>query len=283
MTNPNLNGTIYYGTDLKYINDIDKNGLLKPRIRHEQYISVSISGYNSDVQCNHPELEELARVFSEELKVAEYKDKKLSYKEGYINSITCLHGFGPNPNSYYPSFNGLMKNNRTLNTVVAVISKDALKDLVCPEKKDGFEYFSLALHGFIKNINPDMILGWIVHKEKADEIKEMMCTGVLKEKEIWIVEEDFEKSNYDLDHRARYGVFPEKIENYIEGLNSQNIDVQNTCFEHLKNIIAHVTSNDINWNADFTVLSDVILKWLEHNSQNLVWDKTKWRYNLINI
>lgn len=283
MINPNLKGTIYYGTDIKYISDLDKNGLLKPRIRHEQYISVSISGYNSEVQCNHAELEELARIFSEELQVAEYKDRKLSYKDGYINSITCLHGFGPNPNSYYPSFNGLMKNNRTIDTITAVISKDALIDLVYPDKNNGFEYLSLALHGFIKSINPDLILGWISHKEKADELKDMMINGILKERQIWIVEEDFEKFKYDLLHRSRYGVFPQKIENYIEGLKSQKSDTQETCCEHLKNIIFDISSNEIDWNTDLSVLSDTITKWLELNRQYLVWDKTKWRYDLVKM
>lgn len=282
MINPNLKGTIYYGTDIKYIEDIDKNGMDKPRLRNEQYISVSISGYESEVQCNHPELEELARVFSNELQVAEYKDKKLSFKEGYVNSITCLHGFGPNPNFYYPSFNGLMKNNRTQNTIVAVISKEASGDLVYPDKENVFEYFSLALHGFIRVINPDWILGWIVHKERVAEIKDLMSSGVLKERDIWIVEEEFEKLNYDLVHKSKYGVFPQKIENYIEGLKSQNTDTQNTCYEHLKNIIFHITSNDINWNNNLLVLGQELVKWLEDNRQRLLWDETNWQYNLIN-
>lgn len=281
MINPNLKGTIYYGTDIKYIEDIDKNGMSKPRLRNEQYISVSISGYESKIQCNHPELEELARVFANELQVANYNDKRLSYKDGYINSITCLHGFGPNPNSYFPSFRGLIKNNRTQNTIVAVISKEASKDLVCPDEENTFEYFSLALHGFIKAINPDYILGWIVHKESADRVKELMDSGVLKKREIWIVEEKFEKFNYDLAHKSKYGVFPERIDSYIKDLKSENIDIQNTCYEHLKNIIFHITSNDVNWGDDYLTLSHELIKWLENNSQRLLWDKTNWRYNFM--
>jgi len=68
ISDPNKKGVIYYGTDYQYIYDFDKSGLKSPRHRDEQFISVSISGYEGKTKCDHPELKEFARVYSEEEK-----------------------------------------------------------------------------------------------------------------------------------------------------------------------------------------------------------------------
>jgi len=80
ISDPNRKGIIYYGTDYQYTYDLDKSGLKSPRHRDEQFISVSISGYEGKTKCDHPELKEFAMVYSEEMKIAECNDGFLCYK-----------------------------------------------------------------------------------------------------------------------------------------------------------------------------------------------------------
>lgn len=56
-------GTIYYGTDIQYLEEIDYYGMDKPKFRKEQYISISISGYKGILPCAHNELNQLAEIF----------------------------------------------------------------------------------------------------------------------------------------------------------------------------------------------------------------------------
>lgn len=283
MIDPNQKGLIYYGTDIKYIYDLDKNGLDKPRVRDEQYISVSISGYASAVPCNHDDLKELARVFSRGVHAADYTNGCLTYKPGYIYTLTCLHGFGPNPNKYYPGFYGLIENQRTVNTVTAVISSEAEKYLIRPDQTRTYEYLSLALHNFLQEINPDLIEGWIVHRTKAAEVQANMETGVLKNRALWVIEDVdlFPTFEYDFANRARYAVYPADIERYLSKLDdkyAKYAEIYTPCFEHLKSILSEVTKGIIDWSEEKTVIQKELLHWYQLNQHNIRWDENTWRF-----
>jgi hypothetical protein len=268
MIDPNKKSTIYYGTDYQYIYDLDKEGLKSPRHRDEQFISVSISGYEGKTKCEHPELKEFARVYSEELKIAKCNDGFLSFKNGYINSVTCVEGFGPSPNLYYNSFFGLIENSRSKDLVTAVLSDKATKYLVYPDEEREFEHLSLALHGFIEEINPDFIIGWIVTDEHTNELKNKMDTGEMKEREVWSIK-NFQTFNFDMEHRSRYGFFPSDLNMYLKNIDANNI-YSVPSKEHLKNILQDVTPNDMNWNE--------IKEWWDNNKDKVVWDSKEFRY-----
>lgn len=189
MINPNKSGLIYYGTDLCYIEEIDKNGVSKPRYRNEQFISVSISGYQGIIACTHPELIDMARIFSEELKVATFKNGYLHYKQGYINSLTCFQGFGVCPNKYIHTFDGLKLNINNDSKLTVVISDKASSLLAIPDKSNEFEYLSLAIHSFIKIIRPEDIIGYIVTKSNALSLKDLIEAKKLTSKYIWGIED----------------------------------------------------------------------------------------------
>jgi len=276
LCDPNKKGTIYYGTDYQYIYELDKLGLKSPRHRDEQFISISISGYEGKVKCEHPELIEIAKVYSEELKIANYKDGFVSYKNGYINSITCAEGFGPSQNLFYHCYYGLIENKHSKDLVTVVLSDKAEKYLAFPGKEREFEYLTLALHGFIEKIDPDSILGWIVADEHVQEVKNKMNTGELKEREVWSVK-IFEKFNFDIEHRARYGYFPSDVNMYLENINDDNFYCI-SCKEHLKNILQEVIPNDTNWNEQGNILRNDIKKWWDENKEKTVWDSNEYRY-----
>ena len=273
---PNAKGVIYYGTDYKYINDLDQFGLKSPRHRDEQFISISISGYESKLKCEHTELTEIARVYSEELKVINFNDGFVSYKNGYINSITCVEGFGPSPNLYYHCYYGLIENSRSKDLVTAVLSDKAGKYLVFPDKEREFEYLTMALHGFIEKIDPDLIIGWIVADENVQDLKNKMITGEIKKREVWSVK-IFETFNFDIEHRARYGYFPSDVNMYLENINNDSYYFISSK-EHLKNILQDIISNDINWNEQGNILRNGIKKWWDENKEKTVWDSNKYRY-----
>jgi len=275
-TDPNKKGVIYYGTDYQYIYDLDKFGLKSPRHRNEQFISVSISGYESKAKCEHPDLMEFARVYSEEIKIAEYKDGFLSYKNGYINSVTCVEGFGPSPNLYYNSYFGLIENSRSKNLVTAVISEKAGKYLVFSDKEREFEHLSLALHSFIAEIDPALIIGWIVADEHVQELKDKMIMGKIETREVWSTKE-FQTFNFDIKHRARYGFFPSDVDMYLKNINADNTYYV-SCREHLKNILQEVISDDIDWNGQGSTVHDKIEIWWDKNKQKTVWDSKDFRY-----
>ena len=276
ISDPNEKGIIYYGTDYQYIYDLDKSGLKSPRHRDEQFISVSISGYESKSKCEHPELMEFVRVYSEELKIAEYSEGFLSYKNGYVNSITCVEGFGPNPNLYYNGYFGLIENSRSKDLVTAVLSEKAEKYLIYPDKEREFEHLSLALHGFIQEINPDFILGWIVADEHVNELKNKMLAGEIKEREVWSIK-NFQQFSFDMKHRSRYGFFPSDINMYLENITNDSIYCVPSK-EHLKNILQEVIPNDINWNEQGNFLKNEIRKCWGENKGKTIWDSKEFRY-----
>ena len=273
---PNAQGLIYYGTDYQYINDLDKFGLTSPRHRDEQFISVSISGYESKTKCEHPELTEIARVYSEELKVINFNDGFVSYKNGYINSLTCVEGFGPSPNLYYNSYFGLIENSRAKDLVTAVLSDKAAEYLVFPDKEREFEHLSLALHGFIEEINPDFIIGWIAADEHVHELINKMVTGEIKKREVWSVK-SFQTFNFDMERRSRYGFFPSDVNMYLKNIDTNNI-YSVSSKEHLKNILQEVIPNDLNWNEQGIFLQNEITKWWDENKDKVIWDPNKYRY-----
>jgi len=273
---PNRKGLIYYGTDYKYIEDLDNNGLKKPRHKDEQFISICISGYESKFKCEHTELKEFARVYTEELKIAELNNGCLFYKNGYINSMTCLEGFGPSPNKYFNSIYGLIENTHSNDLCTVVLSEKAEKYLVFPDKEREFEHLSLALHSFIAEINPDFIIGWIVADENINELKSQMVKGKIKNREIWSIN-DFQILSYDINHRARYGFTPFDLNIYLENLDTNNM-YSFTCKEHLKNILQELNPNSYNWNEQGNVLKSEIQEWWDKNKEKVVWDKNEFRY-----
>lgn len=274
--NPNDTGLIYYGTDYQYILDLDKMGLQSPRHRNEQYISVSISGYESKNKCEHPELQEFARIFSEELKIAEYKDCFLNYKSGYVNSITCVEGFGPNPNLFYNSFFGLVENLSNNNLVTVVLSSEASNYLVFPDKEREFEYLSLALHCFIKEIIPDLIIGWIVSNDNVQDLKQKMDLGVIEKREIWSIKE-FQTFDFDYEHCSRYGFFPHDINMYLDNVSPGN-KYSKSSKNHLKNILQEVIQSEKIWNEQDNTIQDYLKRWMVGNQDKVMWNSMKWRY-----
>jgi len=279
MNDPNKKGVIYYGTDYQYIYELDKFGLKSPRHKNEQFISVSISGYESKTKCEHPELKEFARIYSDELKIAKCNDGFLSYKNGYVNSITCVEGFGPSPNLYYSSYFGLIENSRSKDLVTVVLSDKAEKYLVYPDKEREFEHLSLALHGFIEEINPDFITGWIVADEHSRELKNKMVTGEMEKREVWPIK-DFKTFNFDIEHRSRYGFFPSDVNMYLKNIDADNI-YSVSSKEHLKNILQEVIPNDMNWNKQGSVLHNEIKEWWDKNKDKIVWDSRKLVYRFL--
>jgi hypothetical protein len=277
IIDPNAKGMIYYGTDYQYIYELDKSGQKSPRYRDEQFISVSISGYESKTKCDgHPDLKEFARVFSEDLGVAECNEGFLSYKNGYVNSLTCVHGFGPSPNLYYHGFFGLIENSRSKDLVTAVLSEEAAKYLIFPDKERKFEDLSLALHCFIEEINPDFIEGWIVTDDHVDELKTKMATGEIKKREVWSIKA-FEIFDFDMEHRSRYGFYPSDVDRYLKNINIDNFYCVSSK-EHLKNILQEVIPNDMNWNEKESILQSKIIIWWDKNKDKLVWDPKKVKY-----
>jgi hypothetical protein len=278
---PNKKGIIYYGTDYQYIYELDNSGLKSPQHRDEQFISVSISGYESKIKCEHPDLKEFGRIYSQELKIAEYKEGFLTYKNGYVNSMTCVDGFGPNPNAYYNSFFGLIENSRTKDLVTAVLSTEAEGDIVFPDKEREFEYLSLALHGFLKEINHNFIIGWIVADEHMNELKVKMNSGKMEKREIWPISE-FNKFDLDLEHRSRYGFFHSDVNRYLENLNANNFYLMPSK-EHLRNILQEVIPNEIDWNKEGNILREDIKRWWDKNKDKTVWNSLEYRYKWQNI
>lgn len=69
--------------------------------------------------------------------------------------------------------------------------------LIYPDKENEFEYLSLALHGFMKMIVPEDIIGWIVPHERENEINNLIEKKSIKKRIVWI-DSDF-KDTYNLD------------------------------------------------------------------------------------
>ncbi|QUI23111.1 hypothetical protein HZI73_12800 [Vallitalea pronyensis] len=270
----NDRGTIYYGTDIKYIEELDKEGLTKPRCRDEQYISVSISGYKSAIPITHPELIDMARVYSQEMQICTLKDQKLYFKTGYENTLTYIEGFGPNPSQYLKSYYGLVVNNRTANTMTAVLNHSAHEALVQPEKARTFEYMSSALHGFIAHIVPDMIEGWIVPEQRYHSINELMDKGKIRRLKLW-KDTDFKPIQYDMGRKVMYGLFPTNIDMYVRHI-SRNKYYAQTRINHLKSILR--LFSDINWHMPLDKLEQQLEAWLHKHKDSIIWNSEEQCY-----
>lgn len=205
MINPNQIGMIYYGTNICYLEEIDYCGIEKPRFRDEQYLSVSISGYRGFIPCKHPELQEMARIFSEELNVASYKDGYLKYHEGYINSLTCFQGFGVCPNSYLHTYEGLIPNRTNNEKLTVVISNKASSYLVFPDKENTFEYLSLAIHSFLKKLRPEDIVGYITSSHNREYVQDLIKNKKIKNHILW-TEKYFDTLSFVNPDDTRYKV-----------------------------------------------------------------------------
>lgn len=270
----NDRGTIYYGTSIEHLEDIDKNGLSKPRHRQEQYISVSVSGYESPIEILHNDLKEMAKVFSEHAKICELKDNRMHFKPGYINTLTHVQGFGPNRNKYLLGFYGLVDNERAQDTIVAVIGKENQHILVHPDKENQFEYMSLALHGFVEQIKPDHILGWIVPNKHYETIVSKMKEGILSKRSIW-TEDYFEKLSFKEEKPYLYALYPSDIELYASEIAKKDYHHQ-TKLKHLKHILSEVYP--ISHDANLNCLENEIKAWLMENKDKLIWDEASYRY-----
>lgn len=205
LWNPDKLGTIYYGTDIQYLEEIDYYGMDKPRFRKEQYISISISGYKGILPCAHNELNQLAEIFSKELGVASYEDGYLHYYEGYVNSLTCFQGFGVCPNKYIHTFDGFIENKESIHKVTVVISDKGLNYLTKPDEDNYFEYMSLSLHSFIKEIRQEDIIGYIIDSHNLEQVKKMIQDKKIKNRLIW-TEKDFIPKEYSDINSDRYRV-----------------------------------------------------------------------------
>lgn len=269
----NEKGTIYYGTSIEHIKELDKKGLDKPRERNEQYISVSISGYTSAVEIMHEDLEGMGRVFSDEMKICSIRDNKIHYKIGYINSLTHIQGFGPNRSKYLFSLYGPVENKRSEDTLVAVIGKECSDQLVEPDKENEFEYMSLALHGFVKIIEPDHIKGWIVSRKHYPYIHNMMLNGQLCKRKIWI-DDEFEEITFDEDKFYKYSVYPKDIEMYAKNISKKGY-YQAIKIKHLDHIlrdiypIKKIPIND---------LEEALNLWYKENKEKIFWDDLLYQY-----
>jgi len=273
--NVNEAGTIYYGTDIKYIKELDKKGISKPRHRQEEFLSVSISGYTSAIEIGHPDLLEMAKVYSNHLKVCLLQENKMYFKSGYKNSMTCFQGFGPCPNKHLVTVYGLIENTRSRDKVVAVVSKKSSHKLVKPDASNEHEYLSLALHGFIKEILPIDIVGWIVHSSHLQEVSDMMRTGEISNKPMW-TEVDFDMLEIDEINSYKYALFPDKIDMYLHNLEPSNA-YYGLKTNHLKHIFSPI--KDLVF-SDMKDVKKEVRDWVEINKASLVWDDTRFIYTL---
>jgi len=270
--NINAENTIYYGTSIEYIYELDSIGMTKPRYRNEQHISVCISGYASKYELGHEDLKEFGRVYTEVLNVASVKNNRLCFKDGYHNSMTYIEGFGPNPSPYLRSFYGLVKNVKTENTMTAVISPEYIDELVKPDKTRTFEYLSLALHGFLDVIRPEMICAWIVPDKHYSRIMSEMCSGKLKSRTL-ISDANLPKQVFDKGNVAKYGSHANDIEMYIKNLNGTPY-YREAKIEHLKSILSGVGT--INWESNN--LEDEILEWYRANCDKVEWEPSEYKF-----
>jgi len=192
----NSKDTIYYGTQVENIYKLDKYSIDKPFIRSEKFISVSISGFIGYLPVtSHDEIEFLSNIYSKKYNAADIDDNKIiHWKTGYKNSLTYIDGFGPSDMKHFNVFGETKINNRIGQNIVAIIDKKYITEIVNIEyfnkiKTDNlFEYLSLSLHGFIKRIEPKMILGWIVDEENFEQISKDMTDGKLSNKPLYIVD-----------------------------------------------------------------------------------------------
>ncbi len=266
--------TIYYGTGIEFIEEIDKFGVTRPRHRNEQYISVTVSGYESKHDLTHDDLKEFARVYSEVLEIADIEDNRLNYKLGYENSMTYIEGFGPNPSEYLRTFYGLVKNIRTSNTLTVVLRPEATSLLVIPDKKREFEFLSLALHAFIKRIKEEDIIAWIVPEIHYKRICNMIKEGTLKNRHV-ICETSLKKHRFDLDMLSKYGSSPSDIKFYCQALKKSKYHIK-ARINHLKFILQEF--DDINWALNEDELENEIIRWMNLNQDKIEWKDDSFKY-----
>lgn len=275
--NVNEKGTIYYGTNIEHIIELDQVGLFKPRLKHEQFISVSVSGYHSKFSIGHPEIAEMANIYCKILNICDIKDNRLLYHDGYENTLTYVDGFGPNPSKHINSFYGMIENNRTQNTITAVIDKTAANHLVEPSQDRTHEYLSLALHSFIEYIKPEMIVGWIVPESRKRDILKLMDEGGIRRLELWD-DSEFKPIKYDINNRAKYGVYPNDIEMYIRGINKSPYYYK-TRYNHLKCVLSNF--DDINWETPEEDLGSYIREWFNRHKGIIQWNAELYKYEYI--
>lgn len=171
MVDINEIGMIYYGTKVENLKMI-LGGITKPLERNEQYISVSISGYKGIIPLNvHEDLIYLGSIYKKEYNAMEIDDLMYGkWKIGYKNSLTYIDGFGPNNEQFYNSFGEKKENNRKGKNITLILGNSI--EIAYPEKigKEPFEYYSLALHSFVKEIKLENILGIICDKNNINEV-----------------------------------------------------------------------------------------------------------------
>lgn len=269
----NEKGTIYYGTAIEYLEEIDQNGILKPRHRHEQYISVSISAYESPIDILHEDIKRMAQTFSL-ADICSINNNRICYNPGYRNTLTHIQGFGPNRNKYLFGYYGLIDNERSQDTIVAVVGKEHSHLLVQPDKDKEFEYMSLALHGFVKEIKPEHIRGWIVPIIHYQDIKTKMVQGKITKRLLW-TDEDIESIDFQEDKPYLYALYPKDVELYIHKL-SENIYQMKVRMAHLKHILKHVYT--INETYDPLIVEKEISAWYEKNKNTIIWNDKDFTY-----
>lgn len=266
--------TIYYGTSIEFIEEIDKIGMIGPRHRNEQYISVTISGYESKYDLSHDDLIEFGRVYSEVLDIADIVDNRLIYKLGYENSMTYIEGFGPNPSKHLRTFYGLVENKRTFNTLTVVLRPEAIDRLVIPDTDRKFEFLSLGLHCFINEIREEDIIAWIVPEIHYERICNMVIDGTLKNREV-ICDTTLKSHQFNYGMISKYGSYPSNIKFYCKGLakSKQHRDVR---INHLKFILQDF--DEINWHLTDNELENEIIDWMHNNQDKIRWNNDSFKY-----
>ncbi|MBF9018808.1 MULTISPECIES: hypothetical protein [unclassified Oceanispirochaeta] len=186
---------IYYGFDFSSLEMIDSIGI-KADTGNNHLISVSMSGYQGALPYTvHNEIMFLAKeVYSKKYSAAFSKNSYLHWKNGYKNSMTYIDGFGVCDLPEYNVFGENRKNTRIGQKVTAVLDntiRDQLMnfDEVKIHQKHEEEYLSLALHPYVREINPDLILGWIVDETNFEDVKSKMKRGEIADRETWLVSE----------------------------------------------------------------------------------------------
>jgi hypothetical protein len=89
-----------------------------------------------------------------------------------------------------------------------------------------------------------------VADERVHDLKDKIDSAETEKRGVWPISE-FNRFNFDLEHRSRYGFFPSDVNMYLKNLNTNNIYFTPSK-EHLKNILQEVIPSEMDWNIEGT-------------------------------
>lgn len=158
---------------------------------------------------------------------------------------------------------------------MTVVLDPAAKDyLVEPDPENTFEYLSMAIHGFISCIQPDLIAGWIVPEQHYDMVVRMMDTGEIDKRQLW-KDTDFPCVTFDEDKPQQYGIYPDDIAFYYKDLKKFTY-YEASRVRHLQAILA--AFSDIDWSQGGLALEKCIEAWHLKNEERIMWDEDELIY-----